>query len=137
MSATHDDDELIAAAGQARGCAYAPYSSFLVGCALRADGVIFHGANIENASFGLTICAERVACACAALAGVRDIQVVAVMTQNSPPVPPCGMCLQTLIEFSQDPRRLRVILVNLAGERRDFTLAELLPTAFDKTQLTS
>lgn len=130
-----DDDALIAAARHIRDRAYAPYSSYLVGCAVRADGMVFRGANVENASYGLTLCAERVACANAVLGGERDIEAVAVVTESSPPAPPCGMCLQTLVEFSRDPGAMRLILVNLQGERRDFTLAELIPKAFTKSQL--
>lgn len=131
------DEELIALAREARERAYAPYSDYLVGCGLRCDEIVFQGANIENASYGLTICAERVACTTAAFHGVRHIDAVAVVTTSSPPASPCGMCLQTLVEFSRDPATTRVLLVNTEGERRDFTLAELIPHAFEKSQLTS
>jgi len=129
-------ESLIAAASEARDHAYAPYSSYLVGCALLAGGAIYTGGNVENASYGLTICAERVACANAALAGVRDIELCAVITTSSPPAAPCGMCLQTLRELSAHPAALSIILVNLTGEERVYTLAELSPHAFHKDQLT-
>jgi cytidine deaminase len=74
--------------------------------------------------------------ASAVMAGARHITAVAVVTASSPPAAPCGMCLQTLREFTTDPGNLRVILANTAGERRDFTLAELLPHGFDQSQLT-
>ena len=131
------DHELIALAHNAREQAYAPYSDYLVGCALRSGEHVFQGANIENASYGLTICAERTACATAAFHGIRHIDTVAVVTTTSPPASPCGMCLQTLVEFSHNPATTRVLLVNTRGERRDFTLAELIPHAFEKSQLTS
>lgn len=129
------DDDLVQAALDARARAYAPYSSYQVGCALVADGEVFLGANVENASYGLAICAERNAVARAVLDGKRSIDVVVVATQSSPPAAPCGMCLQTLLEFSPDPARVRVILTNPAGERREFTLAALIPHGFVARQL--
>lgn len=128
--------ELIAAARAARQQAYAPYSHYLVGCAVYAGGRIFSGANVENASYGLTICAERVACANVAMSGLRDIEMIAVATASSPPATPCGMCLQTLREFSSDPDKLAIIVVNGDGEEGQYTLAELSPHAFHKEQLT-
>jgi cytidine deaminase len=129
-------ESLIAAAREVRERAYAPYSTYLVGCALLADGIIYTGGNVENASYGLTLCAERVACANAALAGVRDIEVCVVITSSSPPAAPCGMCLQTLREFSIHPSALTIIMINTAGEERVYTLAELSPHAFHKDQIT-
>ena len=107
-----------------------------LGCALRAGDQVFAGANIENASYGLCMCAERVACANMAMSGAREIDMVVVVTSSSPPAAPCGMCLQTLREFCTAPSTMRVILVNPDGEEREFTLAELLPHGFDKQQLT-
>jgi cytidine deaminase len=131
-----DDAQLIARALAARDAAYAPYSDYHVGCALRcADGQVFSGVNIENASYPLTLCAERAAVAQAVTAGSRALAVVVVATQSSPPAAPCGMCRQTLIEFSPDPAAVRIILVNPAGERRDLSLAELFPYPFDRGQL--
>lgn len=128
--------ELVQAASEAREAAYAPYSRFLVGCALLAGGRMYRGANIENASYGLAICAERSACVAAVMDGIRIIDAVAIVSSASPPAAPCGMCLQTLAEFCGDPRALYVVLQNLQGERRELTLAELLPHAFTKSQLT-
>lgn len=130
-----EDRALVHAARDARERAYAPYSSYLVGAALLAGGVVYPGANVENASYGLSICAERVACAVAAMAGVRVIETVAVVSQSTPPAAPCGMCLQTLIELCSDPRAVRVLLANGGGAVRVFTLADLIPHAFDKSQL--
>jgi cytidine deaminase len=121
-------DELLAAAAAARARAYAPYSRYAVGAAVRGDnGRVYTGANIENASYGLALCAERVAVAAAILDGARAIAAVAVVTQSAPPAAPCGMCRQTLAEFARD---LPIALANVDGARVDTTLAELLPRAF-------
>ena len=129
-------DELAAHALAARKRAYAPYSGYAVGCAVLAGGAIHDGANVENASYGLALCAERSAVARAVFAGATQLEAVAVATASSPPAAPCGMCLQTLTEFSSDPAELRVVLVNPVGERRELTLAELLPQGFRREQLT-
>lgn len=135
MDRTVMDDELVAAALTARARAYAPYSQFSVGAAVRArDGRVFEGANMENASYGLAICAERAAVVAAVMAGARDLEAVAIASSISPPASPCGMCRQTLAEFAHD---LRVILVNDRGERADTTLAELLPRPFRGDALTT
>jgi cytidine deaminase len=130
-----DEHALIARAHAARERAYAPYSRFHVGCALHAGGQVYEGANMENASYGLCLCAERSALARAVFAGVRRVDAVAVSSESSPPATPCGMCLQSLLEFCDDPRSLRVVLVNERGEQRDFVLADLLPYGFTKHQL--
>jgi len=130
-----DDDSLIAAALEARDKAYAPYSNYFVGCALLANGKVYVAANVENASYGLASCAERNAVMNAVLDGNRNLEAVAVATVSSPPASPCGMCLQTLNEFVDDPAKLRVIAVNPAGERQDYTLAELFPHGFRRDQL--
>jgi len=123
--------ELIAAAAAVRERAYAPYSRFLVGAALRAaDGTIFAGCNVENASYGLTICAERNAIAQAIAAGARDFTAVAVVSENG--VTPCGACRQVLVEFGPE---MTVIVVDLRGRRRIYTLAELLLDAFGPKHL--
>jgi cytidine deaminase len=118
-------DDLVALAWQAREAAYAPYSNFAVGAALlAADGRVFSGCNVENISYGLTNCAERVAIGAAVAAGVREFLAVAVVADTGIPISPCGACRQVLAEF-------RVPLVMLANrtERLEFTLAELLPRA--------
>jgi cytidine deaminase len=126
-------DELLQAAREAQKQAYAPYSNYRVGAAVRGDnGKIYPGANVENASYGLSICAERNAVSAAILDGVRKIVGVAVVTASSPPVAPCGMCRQTLAEFADD---MPVALSNEHGERRDTTLRELLPMAFGRSDL--
>lgn len=128
--------ELITRALAVQKRAYAPYSAFPVGCALITDdGLISEGANVENASYGLTICAERAAIAGAVSRGARSLSCVVIATITSPPATPCGMCLQTMAEFSADPAQLAVVLVNPAGERREVTLAQLLPFGFNKREL--
>lgn len=129
------DDELLARARAARRQAYAPYSNFLVGASIVGEGQLFDGANVENASYGLAVCAERGAIIRAANAGVRRLDAVAVATQTSPPGAPCGMCLQTMREFAPEPAKLRVLLTNDAGDVRRYTLAELLPHGFGPEDL--
>jgi cytidine deaminase len=120
--------KLITAARQARDAAYAPYSNFPVGAAvLTIDGQIFTGCNIENASFGATMCAERVAIFAAVAAGRRQLRALAVIAATPQPVAPCGLCRQVLAEFSPD---CQVIMANLTGDYQVLTLAELLPFAF-------
>ncbi len=136
MSAHHD---LVVRALDARKRAYAPYSSFLVGAALRADdGTIIDGCNVENASYGLCICAERTAVVSAVVAGHRHFTAIAIATASSPPAAPCGMCRQFLAEFlagAQDD--IDVVLVNDQGERHDTTLRAIFPGIFDTSQLRS
>lgn len=118
-------DALVEAAWNARQRAYAPYSNFAVGAALlAADGRIFGGCNVENLSYGLTNCAERVAIGAAVAAGVRDFVAVAVVADTGVPISPCGACRQVLAEFGVP----RVILANRT-ECLEFTLEELLPRA--------
>lgn len=128
-------DELVARALAARDNAYAPYSKYQVGCAILAGGEQFEGANVENSSYGMTLCAERSAVANAVYHGQRELDVVVVATASSPPAAPCGMCLQTINEFAGDPEAVRIVLVNPGGERREFSLHELLPHGFRKRQL--
>lgn len=119
------DDELIAAAWKVREMAYAPYSNFHVGAALLAgDGRIFHGCNVENISYGLTNCAERVAMGAAIAAGARSFEKVIVVADTAQPISPCGACRQVLAEFGVKS----VILVNRT-EQLEFSLEELLPRA--------
>jgi cytidine deaminase len=114
--------------------AYAPYSHFRVGAAVVGQsGRVYVGCNVENASYGLCICAERNAVAHAVAEGESRLVAVAVATQTTPPCPPCGMCRQTLAEFGGDD--LPIVLVNPAGERLDTTLGELLPMTFRRTFL--
>jgi cytidine deaminase len=126
--------DLIAAARRVRPHAYAPYSHFLVGAAVRGgSGRIYAGANVENASYGLAICAERSAISAAIAAGETRVDAAAVVTATSPPAAPCGMCRQVLAEFAGDA--LPIALVNDAGEREDTTLGALLPHAFRRADL--
>ena len=123
-----DPDSLIAAAADARDRAIAPYSNFRVGAALElADGRIVTGCNIENATFGLTVCAERVALLTALAAGERQFRAIAVVTQSSKPATPCGPCRQLLWEYCGD---IDVITASTAGTTARYRLAELLPHPF-------
>jgi cytidine deaminase len=118
-------DALVKSAWQAREMAYAPYSNFAVGAALlAADDRVFLGCNVENISYGLTNCAERVAMGAAVAAGVREFKAVAVVADTGVPISPCGACRQVLAEFGVP----KVMLANLT-ERLEFTLEELLPRA--------
>ena len=120
-------DELVAAAREIRENAYAPYSKFKVGAALRtASGRVFRGCNVENLSFGLTICAERIAVFAAVAAGETQFEAIAVVADSVQPVTPCGACRQVLIEFSSD---LQIVSANLQDQRYETTIAALLPRA--------
>jgi len=124
--------DLVARAREAMRNAYAPYSQFRVGAAIEAaDGRVFVGCNVESASYGLTICAERMALGAAVAAGARALRRVAVTTEVDPPAAPCGACRQLLAEFGLD---LDVIAAGPTSERR-WTLAALLPDAFTKESL--
>jgi cytidine deaminase len=127
--------ELERRATQARKHAYAPYSKFHVGAAVQMNGHIFEGANVENASYPLSVCAERNAIAAAVTAGARDLEAVCVATDASPPAAPCGGCRQVLREFAADPLSVAVTAINPHGERRSWTLAELLPDSFSGRDL--
>jgi cytidine deaminase len=123
------DSELIAAARKAREFAHAAYSRFKVGAALAAaDGTIVTGCNIENATYGLTICAERVAMFKALSEGHRQFRKIAIVADTEMPTPPCGACRQILWEFGGD---LEVILATPARESGRHQLRELLPLPFD------
>ena len=125
--------ELARLARQARNRAYAPFSRFKVGAALRAKSVeIVTGCNVENASYGLTICAERVAVFKAVSEGIRKFDAVAVVADSARLTPPCGPCRQILWEFCGD---IVVHMVDLKGRSRTMKMSELLPLPFDKTNL--
>lgn len=125
-------EELIRAARQAYDRAYAPYSCFSVGAAvLASDGTIYQGCNIENASYGLTMCAERTAIYSAIAAGCRQLQAIAVVADTPGPASPCGACRQVMVEFGIH----RVIMANKAGSVREASLAELLPFAFSEDDM--
>jgi cytidine deaminase len=127
-----DVTDLVARARAAMGNAWAPYSEFRVGAAIEAaDGRVFVGCNVESASYGLTICAERMALGAAVVGGARKLARIVVTTDVDPPAAPCGACRQLLAEFGLT---LEVIAVGPASERR-WTLAALLPDAFTKETL--
>jgi cytidine deaminase len=116
---------LLARAEAARAHAYVPYSSFAVGAALdTGDGVVVDGCNVENVSFGLTMCAERVAIGAAIAGGRTDIQLLALVSDSHEPVVPCGACRQVLAEFNPT---LRILSRTLAGASTEFRLDQLLP----------
>ena len=127
--------DLEAAALAAKAHAYAPYSKFHVGAAVRVDGEVFTGVNVENASYPLSVCAERNAIAAAILAGKHHLEEVAVATDASPPSAPCGGCRQVLREFAADPDKVRITAINPRGERRAWTLGQLLPDSFTGAEL--
>lgn len=135
MSLSVDMDMLVESALNARDRAYAPYSSYRVGSAVLADnGKMYTGANVENASYGLSVCAERNAINAAVLDGAKRITAVAVATESDPPAAPCGMCRQTIAEFAGGAD-VPVAMVNPAGDRRDSSLHTLLPMAFTPSDL--
>ena len=127
------ETELIAGALKARENAVADYSHFRVGAALETEsGEIFTGCNVENATYGLTACAERVAVWKALSEGRRQFRRIAVAADSETLTPPCGPCRQILWEFCGD---IPIILVNLRGARETIQLRELLPRAFDRSFL--
>ena len=120
-------DRLVLAARGMQQHAYCPYSHYRVGAALEAqDGTVFLGCNVENASYGLTICAERAAVFAAVGAGARRFTRIVIATDSEPPAPPCGACRQVLAEFGSE---LEVESVGPTQSRR-WTIRELLPDAF-------
>lgn len=123
------EDDLIEAAREAMGSAYAPYSGFRVGAALEADdGRRFSGVNVENAAYPVGLCAEQSALAAAVSAGARGFRRLALAVSGDEPASPCGKCRQALAEFGGD---LRIVSEGTAGGRKRWTLAELLPDSFD------
>lgn len=122
-----DDKELVEAAKKAREFSYSPYSKFKVGAAvLTADGKVYGGCNIENASFGITNCAERTAMFKAVSEGYREFDALAVIADTETACSPCGACRQAMAEFKVK----RIIMANLKGDSRVVTLEELLPFYF-------
>jgi cytidine deaminase len=120
-------DRLVEAASSVRASAHSPYSKFKVGAALLDnEGRVHVGCNVENASYGLSVCAERHAIAAAVSAGVGQIEALAVVTDTDPPSAPCGACRQVLVEFGDFP----VVLANPSGERTVTSVGRLLPDAF-------
>ena len=127
-----ESPELLTAALTARTRAYAPYSGFAVGAAVEAgSGRIYSGCNVENASLGLTVCAERIAIFNAVSAGETNLRRLLVVANSVGPVCPCGACRQVMQEFNLS----EVILCNVAGNCRMFTLSELLPYGFNREQM--
>jgi cytidine deaminase len=128
------DDELIGFASQAREMAHAPYSKFEVGAALvTTDGRVFLGCNIENSTYSLTVCAERVAIFKAVSEGSREIVKIAVVVDTENLTPPCGCCRQMIWEFAAE--ETTVIMANLSGDVQKCEIKDLLPKAFDASFL--
>lgn len=128
MGAQIDWQSLVKQAWAARQNAYSPYSQFAVGAALLSDaGAVFVGCNIENASLGLTICAERVAISAAVAGGSRKFSAIAVVAETPKPITPCGACRQVLAEFSPE---ITVYCIGQGDARHCFLLSELLPERF-------
>lgn len=122
-------NKLVNEAIEARKTAYVPYSNFQVGAAvLTKSGVVYQGCNIENASFGLTNCAERTAIFKAVSTGEKDIQAIAVVADTEGPVSPCGACRQVMAEFCEE--NTPIYLANLKGDVVETTISELLPGYF-------
>ena len=121
--------KLIKEAESTRAKAYAPYSKFQVGAAIiTKDGKIFTGCNVENLSYGLTICAERVAVFKAVSEGHTDFEAIAISSSSEKPTFPCGACRQVLAEFGN-------MSVYLANDPKTYSLSDLLPNSFDKEQM--
>jgi cytidine deaminase len=132
-AANTNNDVLLAAASAARENAVAPFSKFRVGAALRAkSGKIYAGCNVENASYGLTICAERVAVFKALSEGEREFDAIAVVTDAEKLTPPCGACRQIIWEFCGNAE---VILGNLKGKTEVHRMSALFPLPFDISNL--
>ena len=125
------DDKLIASAAAARERAYAPYSNFKVGAALKArSGRVYTGCNVENAAYGPSMCAERTAIFKAVSEGEREFEAIAVVTENG--VSPCGSCRQVMMEFAPD---MAVIIADTQGRARFTTARDLLPDGFTPEHL--
>ncbi len=121
-------DRLLDRARAAREHAYAPYSGFRVGAAIEvSDGTIFSAGNVENASYGLTVCAERAAAFAAVAGGFRTFRAIALVTDGGEPVAPCGACRQVLAEFAGDIP----VFSEAGGRRQEWSLGALLPARFE------
>jgi len=131
---TSKTKDLYEAALIARERSYSPYSGHKVGAAIRtADGKIYSGCNVENSSFGATVCAERVAIQKAiSECGLVQIAEIMVVTEANPPWPPCGICRQVIGEFAKNPV---VYTANLEGSEKTYAFSDLFPEAFDSTHL--
>lgn len=128
-------EKLAQAAADVRKLAYIPYSKFAVGAALlSADGQIFSGCNVENATYGATSCAERTAYGTAVAQGVREFVALCVITDVEEPAAPCGICRQVIAEFSDD---LPIVMLSVNGARKNSTLNELLPHRFSGRDMDS
>jgi len=126
-------EELVARAVEVRENACAEYSRYKVGAALMAaSGKVYTGCNVENSTYGLTVCAERVALWKALSEGERKFTQIAVVTSSEPPASPCGACRQLLWEYCGD---IEIILANLQGFRKTLRLAEIFPRPFDQSFL--
>jgi cytidine deaminase len=126
-------DGLVAAAKAVRERAHAPFSKFKVGCAIEDEtGRVFTGCNVENASYGLTLCAERVAVFKAVSEAAAKLKRIAVVADTDSLTPPCGACRQILWEFCGDAE---LILENLSGARESMTIKQILPRPFDASFL--
>jgi cytidine deaminase len=121
-------DHLIQKAIDARKNAYVPFSHFAVGAAVLTDGKVYQGCNIENASFGLTNCAERTAIFKAVSEGHKKFDAIAIVADTEGPVSPCGACRQVMAEFFDE--NTKIYLTNLSGHTEEWTMAQLLPGAF-------
>ncbi len=128
-------EDLLREARDAIGKAYAPYSGYRVAAAVRASsGLIYRGVNVENASYGLSMCAERVAIFKAVSSGERNVKEVLVLVESGEPAPPCGACLQVIAEFGDD--NTMIYSVSKEGSKvRAWRLSELLPHRFSKEYL--
>ncbi len=132
MTSPEDLERLVEAAREAKDRAYAPYSGFHVGAAVLAGGTIYPGVNVENASYPLTVCAERNAVGAAIAAGETSIEAVAVVADGEDPSPPCGGCRQVLNEFGPT---MTVLVEGSSGSRAEWPLSSILPHAFGPSNL--
>ncbi|MFS0575258.1 cytidine deaminase [Sporosarcina sp. 179-K 3D1 HS] len=129
-----DIEKLVEESKKARDQAYVPYSKFPVGAALLStEGTVYHGCNIENSAYSMTNCAERTAFFKAVSEGVRSFKALAVIGDTEGPISPCGACRQVIAEFCEGS--MPVYLANLKGDVKETTVAELLPGAFSKEDL--